>query len=116
MIDYSFFYDIAKYGNTNWKGNFSSKEIACNAYDYLTEYEYSKGKGKYHITTTIQQLLYLLDEDNSEECNCWANEIRKGLGLCQVISYKENKIFVKDGMARLMENLPRGTKIIIEFK
>lgn len=81
MLDYSFFYDIAEYGNANWKGNFSPKEIACYAYDYLVEFEESKAKGGYYISSTIQELLRLLDEDGSEECCFWASEIRSELRL-----------------------------------
>lgn len=81
MIDYSFFYDIAEYSNINWKGNFSPKEIACYAYDYLLEFEYSMINNEHYITSTIQELLSLLDEDHSEECVQWASEIRSELGL-----------------------------------
>lgn len=28
-MEYGNFYDIAEYGNANWKGNFTPKEIAC---------------------------------------------------------------------------------------
>lgn len=83
MLDYSFFYDIAEYGNKNWKGKFTPKEIACYAYDYLVEFEESKAKGSYHVSSTIQELLRLLDEDNTEETKNWANRIREELGLCQ---------------------------------
>ena len=81
MLGYDFFYDIAEYGNANWKGNFSPKEIACYTYDYLVEFEESKAKGGYHISSTIQELLRLLDEDGSEECCFWASEIRSELRL-----------------------------------
>ena len=36
-------------------------------------------KGGYHIAPTIQELLCLLDEDNSNECAEWARQIRKNL-------------------------------------
>lgn len=39
MLDYSFFYDLAKYCNDTWKGCFTEKEIAENAYEYLVSYE-----------------------------------------------------------------------------
>ena len=80
-MTYEDFYDIAEYGNANWKGNFSPKEIACYAYDYLVEFEESKARGGYHISSTIQELLSLLDEDDSEEANHFATQIRKELGL-----------------------------------
>ena len=81
MLDYGFFYYIAEYGNEHWKGNFSPKEISCYAYDYLVEFEESKAKGGYYISSTIQELLRLLDEDGSKECCFWASEIRSELRL-----------------------------------
>ena len=81
-LTYEDFYDIAEYGNSNWKGCFTPREIACNAYNYLVDFEYSKAKGG-HISSTIQELLRLLDEDGSVECCFWANTIRNELGLCQ---------------------------------
>lgn len=84
MLDYGDFYDIAEYGNENWKGNFSKKEIAINAYNYFCDFKYSKLHP--YVESTIQELLTLLDEDNSEECVDWACQIRKELGLCQIES------------------------------
>lgn len=72
-MEYANFYDIAEYGNTNWKGNFSPREIAINAYDYLCEFKISK---KYHLPTlVIQELLKLLKEDDSEETKDWHDKI-----------------------------------------
>ena len=41
-MEFADFYDIAEYGNSAWKGNFSEKEVACNAYDYKVEFDTSK--------------------------------------------------------------------------
>jgi hypothetical protein len=62
-MTYENFYDIAMYGNKEWKGFFTDKEIACNAYDYLVEYEASKEAGK--PTNTMLELcrLLLMDSD-----------------------------------------------------
>ena len=79
---YGDFFNIAKYGNENWKGGYTQKEVACNAYNYLIEFEYSKAKSK--VTHLISSLLELLDEDSDDECKYWASEIRKELKLCQV--------------------------------
>lgn len=81
FFGYSDFYDIAQYGNENWKGNYTQKEIACNAYNYLCEFQYSQMKK--FPTSTIQELLRLLDEDHTEECDHWANTIREELKLCK---------------------------------
>jgi len=46
MLEYSEFYDIAEYGNVAWKGSFTQKEVACNAYIYYADYLWSKKEGK----------------------------------------------------------------------
>ena len=61
MMRYADFYDISEYGNENWKGSFTPREIACNAYDYLCEYQASKIKGK--PTRTMIELCKLICED-----------------------------------------------------
>ena len=67
-MEYSDFYDIAVYGNANWKGSFTPREIACNAYNYLADFEYSKAKGT--VVSTIQELIdLLLDDWYSTEAN-----------------------------------------------
>ena len=57
------FYKIAEYGNEHWKGSFTPMEIACNAYDYKMEYDYSREHNK--PTRTMIELckLLLLDMD-----------------------------------------------------
>lgn len=58
-MTYGDFYDIAEYGSKNWKGNFTPKEIACNAYDYKTEYMLSLTQGKpTHAMTELCKLIY----------------------------------------------------------
>ena len=77
-MTYDDFYTIAEYGNENWKGCFTPKEIACNAYNYLVDFEQSKAKGG-HISSTIHELLRLLDEDGSTECCFWSSKIKNEL-------------------------------------
>ena len=60
-MEYVDFYLISEYGNENWKGSFTPREIACNAYDYLCEYQASKIKGK--PTRTMIELCKLICED-----------------------------------------------------
>ena len=52
MIDYEFFYNVATYANDNWKGGMSTREIACNAYEFLISFEESKANGKENATMT----------------------------------------------------------------
>lgn len=61
MLDYKDFYDVAEYGNEHWKGNYTPKEIACNAYDYKVEYDLSIIQGK--PTGTMMELCRLICED-----------------------------------------------------
>ena len=61
MLDYADFYNIAEYGSENWKGCFTSREIANNAYDYKVEYDYSIEQGK--PTRTMVELCKLICED-----------------------------------------------------
>ena len=61
MLEYVDFYDIAEYGNEHWKGCFSPREIANNAYDYKAEYDYSIKQGK--PTRTMAELCKLICED-----------------------------------------------------
>ena len=61
MLEYVDFYTIAEYGNENWKGSFTPREIACNAYDYKVEYDYSIKQGK--PTRTMTELCKLICED-----------------------------------------------------
>ena len=61
MMTYDDFYTIAEYGNENWKGSFTPREIACNAYEYKVEYDYSIEQGK--PTRTMIELCKLICED-----------------------------------------------------
>ena len=61
MMEYNDFYLIAEYGNENWKGSFTPREIACNAYEYKVEYDYSIEQGK--PTHTMIELCKLICED-----------------------------------------------------
>ena len=61
MMTYDDFYTIAEYGNEYWKGSFTPREIANNAYDYKVEYDYSIEQGK--PTRTMVELCKLICED-----------------------------------------------------
>ena len=79
MLGYGDFYDIAEYGNANWKGGYTPKEVACNAYDYLCEFKYSKTSQE--PSDTIKELTKLLAEDASEKAKDWLYQIAEELGL-----------------------------------
>ena len=80
-------YDIAVYGNENWKGGFCHKEIAYNAHCYYADYEWSKVNCQ--ISTTIMALCENLYEDlqnmtkgdaDYEDVHFWLYLIAHGLG------------------------------------
>ena len=86
MMEYSDFYDIAEYGNEHWKGNFTPKEIACNAYDYMRDFEWSKNNYAKHkiIVGSIFDIMFslILDEMNgSEEAKYWLKQIADEIGV-----------------------------------
>lgn len=62
-LGYLHFYDIAEYGNEHWKGNFSQREIADNAYNYKTDYDYAIAEEK--PNTTMIELCKLICEDRN---------------------------------------------------
>lgn len=78
-MEYLDFYDIAKYGNTAWKGGFSEREIANNAYEYYEEFRASSAYGV--PTPTMIELCKLLVEDGTEESLHWAYQIASELGM-----------------------------------
>ena len=78
-MEYSDFYDIATYGNEMWKGSFTPKEVACNAYDYYADFQWSKANEM--VARTIQELAKLLTEDNTCRCKDWLYRMATELGL-----------------------------------
>lgn len=78
-MEYGDFYDIATYGNDMWKGSFTPKEIACNAYIYYADFQWSKENDT--IAHSIKELAKLLAEDGTEECLMWLNRMAEELSL-----------------------------------
>lgn len=86
MMEYSDFYDIAEYGNEHWNGNYTAKEIACNAYDYMRDFEWSKNAYVTDkiIVGSIFDIMFslMLDEMNgSEEAKYWLKQIADEIGV-----------------------------------
>lgn len=89
MLDYANFYDIAEYGNEHWKGKFSPKEVACNAYDYKVEYALSLTQGK--PTHTMIELCRLICEDmDFADCTDTQEESENDLTLERMKNILEN--------------------------
>lgn len=83
-MEYADFYDIAVYGNENWKGSFTAKEIACNAFEYYTEYQIRQnGKPNYCIGELIKLLQTDLSnmsefDPDKEQVKYWISMLVKG--------------------------------------
>ena len=89
MLDYADFYNIAEYGNEHWKGKFSPKEVACNAYDYKVEYALSLTQGK--PTHTMIELCRLICEDMGfADCTDTQEESENDLTLERMKNILEN--------------------------
>lgn len=86
QLEYVDFYDFAAYGNENWKGSYTPKEVAENAYDYYSDFQSAKRKGCLTKDNTIFQMLIRLVEDGSEEALDWANKILNEINDAKVES------------------------------
>lgn len=78
-MQYVDFYEIAEYLNAINRNTFTAREVACNAYDYYADFQWSKANEM--VARTIQELAKLLAEDGSEECKDWLYEMARELGL-----------------------------------
>lgn len=107
MLEYKDFYEIAEYGNEAWKGSFTPKEIAENAYVYCADFQWSKENGE--ISHTIKELAKLLAEDGSDECKDWLYEMVTELGLIDMnfMDYMETD---EDIVSRFLAEMENTTK------
>lgn len=62
-MNFSFWYDVAEYGNVSWNGGFTPREIAENAYEYMVEYVATINSVDGKVTPAIDTLLRLLRTD-----------------------------------------------------
>ena len=76
-MTYVDFYNIAAYGSENWKGNFSPREIACNANSLWEDFLWSKSERI--VPRTIVSLVKNLKEDDTEQSRKWISQIREEL-------------------------------------
>ena len=72
-MEYTFWYDIASYCNAAFKGNFSEREIAENAYELKCEWDWSIQHGK--VGYGIIGLLAELRIDNTSKANQFVETI-----------------------------------------
>ena len=76
-MTYIEFYNIAEYGSKNWKGNFSPREIACNANSLWEDFLWSKSERI--VSRTIVSLVKNLKEDDTEQTKEWISQIKEEL-------------------------------------
>lgn len=82
------FFHIAKYGNENWKGNFTEMEIIENADAYFNDCIYSIEHGK--PTSTMVSLCELLVEDmKADYADCDTLDVAKMLKIFKDFINKE---------------------------
>ena len=84
-MKYADFLQISAYGNENWKGAYSSKEVQENAQAYYADFLWSKSKGK--IANSIKTLCENLAEDlvcmpDLIEPKVWLERIKSELKGC----------------------------------
>lgn len=107
-MDYSDFYDVAVYGNSMWKGGYTQKEISCNAYNYLCEFNVSNKKG--NPTNFMQELCKLLIGDETEEAKDFLMEImltsnwKTEVYHCSNCGKEEIAFFSKNELKNLSKN------------
>ena len=73
-MTYEFWYDVAEYANEAWRGFFTPREIAINAYEYMCEWE-ANMEGN-----NIKELIAQLEEDGSEKAKEFLDEINYQIG------------------------------------
>lgn len=88
-MDYGFWWDVAHYGNEAWRGKFSEKEVAENAYEYLCEWKATLDSDK--VTASLDVLMHLLHEDY---CNGSAEAIKLLTVIVDELKYQGIEWFI----------------------
>lgn len=82
-MKYEDFFEIARYGNENWKGYYTEEEVTRNARDYYANYEWSKANKEIDEYTTMFLLEKLAEDwaNGSSEPTKWLREMITEIGL-----------------------------------
>ena len=102
-MKYDDFLAIAKYGNEQWKGNYTDEEIRHNAMNYYLNYQHSIANGIDKNDVITQFLVERLVEDwtnGNDEVTRWLKEMITELGLCD----KETTPHITDFIKREMSD------------
>lgn len=101
-MKYEDFYDIAVYANKNWRGKFTQKEIACNAYENLVEFQKSNNSGE--ATANMQALINALTEDAQNGSKEAEEFLQKLQGNASIVKPNNNWIPIDGNGIKPTEN------------
>lgn len=103
---YEDFFELARYGNKNWKGSYTEEEIKQNAKEYFDNYEWSKANGQVDDYTTMFLLNNLAEDwaNGMDEVTKWLKEMITELGIIDMDchDYTETNPYLVDFIQREM--------------
>ena len=84
-MKYQDFFEIARYGNENWKGYYTEEEVIQNAKNYQENYDWSKANGQVDDYTTMFLLNNLAEDwaNGNYEVEKWLREMITELKLTE---------------------------------
>lgn len=84
-MKYQDFFEIARYGNENWKGYYTEEEVIQNAKNYQKNYDWSKANGQVDDYTTMFLLNNLAEDwaNGNNEPTKWLREMITELKLTE---------------------------------
>lgn len=105
-MKYQDFFELARYGNENWKGYYTEEEVTRNARDYYANYEWSKANGQVDDYTTMFLLNNLAEDwaNGNYEVAKWLREMITELGIIDMDyqDYTETNPYLVDFIQREM--------------
>lgn len=105
-MKYQDFFEIARYGNENWKGYYTEEEVTRNAKNYQENYDWSKTNGQVDDYTTMFLLNNLAEDwaNGMDEVTKWLKEMITELGIIDMDyqDYTETNPYLVDFIQREM--------------
>lgn len=105
-MKYQDFFELARYGNENWKGYYTEEEVIQNAKDYYANYEWSKANKEIDEYTTMFLLEKLAEDlvNGNSEPTKWLREMITELGIIDMDyqDYTETNPYLVDFIQREM--------------
>lgn len=90
-MDIKDFYDIAEYANTNWRGNFSPRELCEAAYEYYLEYKsgtVTDGSPLCNLITNLVEDYEAADDDTAIMIGNWLEDMSYQFGYTSYNGYE----------------------------